>query len=216
MCPLYGVCFSRRSNPRRVAVLPGRSTWIVLISVLIGYGAPAMLIFDPFSWGLKPQIWGVLAFTVYPLYVCLTASLLLKTVSSKRGRASRSVQKDSDSNSSLHYVAAGIVGVAGHLSYIGFHLGEHTGTAATRPDRVAQLVLRFLQIDYVITFAAMLTLAWHELTHSCQILLNPWRVAGYLLLGWLFIGPGATLAAAWALRERWIRQDTQEEKKRKL
>ncbi|KAF7177249.1 hypothetical protein CNMCM7691_005139 [Aspergillus felis] len=209
MCPLYGVCFARQSDPGRIAALPGHSTWVVLISVLIGYGAPAVLIFDPFQWGLEPQIWGVLAFTFYPLYVCLTASML-KTINSKRGRSSRSMRMDPKSN--LQYVVAGTVGVVGHLSYICINLGEHTGTAAARPERVAQLVLKFLQIDYVLTFAAILTLAWHELTH-CRILLHPWRVAGYLILGWLFIGPGATLAAAWALRERWICQATQGKRK---
>lgn len=209
MCPLYGVCLAHQSDPGRVAALPGHSTWVVLISVLIGYGAPALLTFDPFQWGLEPQIWGVLAFTLYPLCVFLTASLL-KTISSKRGRSSCPTRTDPKSN--LQYVVAGVVGVVGHLSYIGINLGEHTGTAAAQPERLAQLVLKFLQIDYVLTFAAMLTLAWHELTHY-RILLHPWRVAGYLMLGWLFIGPGATLAVAWALRERWIRRETQGKRK---
>uniref|UniRef100_P9WEG7 Terpene cyclase rstn5 n=1 Tax=Aspergillus nomiae NRRL (strain ATCC 15546 / NRRL 13137 / CBS 260.88 / M93) TaxID=1509407 RepID=RSTN5_ASPN3 len=208
MCPLYGFWFVRQSGAKQteggtLRPLPPNK-WVVPSSVLIGYGIPALLSFDPFQWGLDLQIRGILAFTLYPLCISLTARLMRK-VSKKRGRS-----LSPEWNSTISYVAVGVVGMVSHLWYLGTGLtgyplsGDAVSSVAgpTEVGRAAQLVLLFLQIDYVITFAAMLLLAWHELTR--HQLVRSWRAAGTLAVGWLFLGPGATLAAAWALREQWL------------
>lgn len=205
MCPLYGIALARESESRRVEVRNQHTTWLVISSVMIGYGIPAVLTFDPLQWGIKLQIWGILAFTFYPLCVFLTACMLRALFIGRSFSPMRT-----GPNSTIPYVLAGAVGTVGHWAYIGFSQRDGIGSSAD-PMRAAQLVLMFLQVDYVITFAAMLTLACHELRHC--LLLPSWRIAGCLILGWLCIGPGATLAMAWALRERSISQENQGRKK---
>ncbi|KAE8380934.1 hypothetical protein BDV26DRAFT_290016 [Aspergillus bertholletiae] len=224
MCPLYGFWFVRQSSATQIEGCTFRTlppNWVVPSSVLIGYGIPAMLAFDPFQWGLDLHIRGILAFTLYPLCISLTARLM-RNLSRKWGRSLSPVPPPPESNSPIWYVAVGVVGMVGHVWYLGTGLngylavgglgesklrvdaGSSNASVAgpTEAGRAAQHVLLFLQIDYVITFAAMLLLAWYELTR--HQLVRSWRAAGTLAVGWLFLGPGATLAAAWALREQWI------------
>ena len=207
MCPLYGIALARKSGPWHIQSRIQHPTWLVISSVLIGYGIPAVLMFDPLQWGIKLQTWGILAFTFHPM--CISLAVFMQcNLFNRRVRSAGPLR--TGPNSTIPYVLAGVVGAVGHLGYIGLSLRDGIGSTAA-PTRAAQLVLMFLQIDYALTFAALLTLAWHELRHNQTM--PSWRIACCLVLGWVCIGPGATLAVAWALRERPIGQGNQGQRK---
>jgi len=195
--PLYAISFIRQSSTKPSQIhrsLPGAA---VILSVAIGYGIPAALTLKVLHSSLNLQIWGILAFTVYPLWMVLTVRIISAFVSYRPSHRP---------GAKWRYVVVGGVAMQGHLWYLAKILGLTTGATspldagAAKADKGAQLVLRFLHIDYAITFAAMLLLAWHEL--SVRKIVPAWRALGGLIIGWILIGPGATLAAAWALREQ--------------
>ena len=226
--PLYGLSFIRQSKyssssnnkqqavPARNNHPPPPNSAMVLLSVAIGYGIPAILALDLLNHGLKIQIWGILIFTVYPLCVMLTMRLINAFFFVSGQKTKNPTQRQSIAI--YRYILAGMVGLLGHVWYLssgpGFAVAT-TGSGEAVKEGAQLVVLRFLQIDYVITFGAMLLLAGHEL--SSYGLVPGWGAVAGLVVGWIVLGPGATLGAAWSLREQevaWTKGDEKESKKK--
>ena len=158
---------------------------------------------DVFQSSLNVQIWGIIAFTIYP--VCMT--LVARIIKAFTKYRPSNFQSQHQEIPRLRYAVVGGVALQGHLWYLATISGffnEHTPSLAAgemESHNAGRLVLRFLQVDYAITFAAMLLLAWHELIR--HKILPAWRALGGLMIGWILVGPGATLAAAWYLRSQF-------------
>lgn len=201
--PLYAISFIRRSSDK--PSLTGRllPNWVLVSSMAIGYSIPVALTLKVLHSNLNLQIWGILAFTAYPICMMLT----IRIVQAFASYIPFTNQSQHRSSPKWRYVVAGGAGLLGHFWYLATMLGLSAGHTSsleegtTELDRRTYLVLRFLQVDYAITFGAMLLLAWHEMT--LRRILPAWQALGGIIIGWILIGPGATLAAAWALREQF-------------
>ncbi|KAM0716218.1 hypothetical protein Q7P37_007663 [Cladosporium fusiforme] len=186
MCPLYALGFIHQSSGQSASSPRFSSSRIYALSVAIGYGVPAALTLNVFNLQLKYQIWGILAFTVYPICILLTSQILSRLPGSLRALHHSHPPK-------WRYILAGTVGCLGHLWYM-------SSPEPAISDNGTRLVLRFLKIDYAVTFAAMLVLVWYELTSKG--VMSGKGAAGGLAISWVVLGPGAMIAMGWALRER--------------
>nr|QUF61545.1 hypothetical protein [Pyrenophora dematioidea] len=202
--PLYAMSFIRQSSREPSQTRQPMSDMALILNMAMGYALPAAITLNVLHSSLNMQIWGILAFTVYPICMKLMARII-KVFTGFRKFPTRSRHQ---SIPTLRYAVAGGVALQGHLWYLGTELGIFKGhTPSLSAEKMdseggARLVLRFLQVDYAITFLAMLLLAWHELIY--HRILPAWRALGGLIIGWILVGPGATLAAAWYLRSRFI------------
>ncbi|KAK3994453.1 hypothetical protein QBC44DRAFT_322701 [Cladorrhinum sp. PSN332] len=217
-CPLY---FYTHSNHQETTVRPNKpgtttigsrnAVLAILIGHVVGFGVPAIMMFrDPKS------LW-VLAFTFFPVLTAFCTSLisfLLKQLPVRDGRGYNAAQSAyalaAAVSAAFHaaFVVATIVAPEGPRDNNGFARtlsvlrrgGDMTGQSGSLADQV----LTFLQVDYLLTFVSLL--GW---VYNALVVLYPSgagsgrrvRIGGLLLVGSVVFGPGATAMVAWSIRE---------------
>jgi hypothetical protein len=195
--------FIRHSSRESSQARQPLSDTAFIFTLAIWYAFPAALMLDVFQSSLNVQIWGIIAFTIYPVCMTLVARIMKAFTKDWPSKFQSQHQKIP----TLRYAVIGGAALQGHLWYLATISGffnEYTLSLAAEEmesDKASKLVLRFLQVDYAITFVAMLLLAWHELVR--HKILPAWRGLGGMVVGWILVGPGATLAVAWYLRSQF-------------
>ncbi|KAM4056689.1 hypothetical protein HRG_003557 [Hirsutella rhossiliensis] len=177
-----------------------------LPSHLLGFGVPAVMMFDPFRQGDHIKSLWVLMFALCPLNIAICT----KTVGvTKRAFLPSSPKAATTTNAGynalqLGYTTVGVVAAAFHAMTILQaikHPGRFNGLFSLElyPEMLRDKIMTFLKLDYLITFAALLTWAYSEVLAIRRG--GSLMLLGMFVFGTLVFGPGATTAIAWSARE---------------
>lgn len=198
--PLYLLVHTRRGRKAkgRVSVSP-HAALCALPSHLLGYGVPAAMMFDPLGQGPHAKSLWALMFALCPL----TIALCTRAVRALLPRASTT--KAGYNALQMGYGIVGAVAAAFHVVTVVKAIAQPASLLAgllsleLYPDMLRDKILTFLKLDYLITFAALLTWAYSEVRDIYRG--RPLLLLGMFAVGTVVVGPGATAAVACLVRE---------------
>lgn len=220
--PLYYLAYMRESaqedywspasrrvpNPYAKALLP---------SLLIGYLLPTILMYLPFP---DPDLSVTQALIAFWQFTPLIANLLLLIISAVYGKESAPSKKKAplaiDDLKYLDrlYITCFIISA---ITHIGTILGclyskpqislSHALLQVPSLDRLSMTggLHYIFQADFWIIFAAAVAGAYltlWDLKRTGRTDLSLWRAAAVMIVGVICVGPAATVAGAWYVRER--------------
>ncbi|KAK4221928.1 hypothetical protein QBC38DRAFT_520699 [Podospora fimiseda] len=225
---VYPLYFFRHNNntegsfrsPSRATATINKSGDVlaVLTGHILGFGLPALMMFQ------YPKSLWVLGFTLFPLLTAIctnvVARLLVFVMSILRIRDGR---RGGYSAVQSAYALAGTAAAAFHALFVvalamgkgdiraGFSrtllaVSVVRGGANDDGNEVVLLadqVLTFLHIDYLITFLGLLCWVYNALVRVYPEV-GGWKIAVGLMGGSVLFGPGATAMLGWSMREERI------------
>ncbi|KAJ5112244.1 hypothetical protein N7532_000289 [Penicillium argentinense] len=220
IAPIYFAFSMFTSRKSTFLLLPGRevsAARFILPALIVGYIVPTVLLFFPFNNPETRQ--GIIAFwQPAPVLVsCFTYVFAgIEEATKKASGCKKSTSENSISHLRTIYQTTGVIAACVHLSVVTGCLisGDLSLTRLFIPrdsfgqvGRLVDGVLIFFQNDFLLVTVA--SFLWSlvnisDLYRSGLSNVN-WRTGVCALFaGFVFIGPGATVAALWFLREEAI------------
>lgn len=197
-------------------LLRGADVVIDLIAVLIGLAIPGTMLLDPYSQGWMWQstwlaIFGSLPGSVplakiaFQIVLHLAAVTLRGSHQVKRARLGPSIAQKALFGSGL--VLSLIRGAAlchvilnAHITLWEFHVPSFDELQGAMG--YSETCLTFMKLDFVLSAAAILVIAYHVL--AARFPYHGWVLVVGVCLGGAVFGAGGTLLLVWGWRESWI------------
>ena len=215
MLPLY-CCVQplQRSKPKptpsRGIIVPSITAYTLIPSLLIGFVLPMCLMLYPAAPASLEHQKYIAVFQMFPLWIALTQQLLNFVLRSCVPGQWGSKQSTSDQQTVPNFVYASAAAFSGltHFYFIASVVNKPSLSFSRCfvPDHQAQdfgnQVLVFLKFDYLFTFFTLLLWVYLEFQQVGRH--DPRWVGAALLVGSVLVGPGATAAIAWAVREHTL------------
>ena len=212
MLPLY--CYVRllqQSKPTHTSSRYAAVSPIVVVtlipSLLLGFVLPMCLMLYPTAEASPRHQQHIAIFQVFPLSIALTQQILVLALDALDLGFWDNKQNTGNGQTVTRFLYASVAAYSGgihlycvvslirdpSLSWIKFFIPE------SQAQGFGNQVLVFLKFDYLFTFLALflwIYLDFQQLEH-----LKKSTTAAGLLAGSVLVGPGATAAIAWAIRE---------------
>jgi hypothetical protein len=215
MLPLY--CYIRLlkpSNPKlassRDAIVPSVVAKTLIPSLLLGFVLPMYLMLYPPAEASPEHQKYIAVFQMFPLWIALTQQILILVWFSSVLTQWGSNQSTGDQQTVPRFVYGAVAAFSGgiHLYFVGSVARDPSLSLIKvlvpefQVQGFASQVLVFLKFDYLFTFFALLFWIYLEFQQMGR---HDTRLVGAgLLVGTVLVGPGATAAIAWSIREHTL------------